>query len=70
VFADPLGSAIANPLQIEAAGTNVILTWTNPALGLETAAQLTGSYTNIVGASSPFTNAVISPQKYFRLKAQ
>jgi hypothetical protein len=57
------------PLTIKSAGANVILTWANPAFALQTAPAAAGSFTNIAGANSPFTNAIGGSLKYFRLKA-
>ncbi|MDB6121677.1 MAG: Immunoglobulin I-set domain protein [Pedosphaera sp.] len=49
-------------------GSNVILTW---GVGtLQSASIVTGPYANIVGATSPYTNAITGSQKYFRIQVQ
>ena len=52
---------------IRLSGNEVILNWTNPAFALQAAPNVTGTYTNIPGATSPYTNPVTSGQKFFRL---
>ena len=49
-------------------GANVILSWSG-AFFLQSSTNVTGTFTNISGATSPYTNA-ISPetQRYFRLQ--
>ena len=58
-------------LSIAMAGTNVVLWWSDPAslFSLKTGPAAAGSYTNVSGAVSPYTNAAAVPQKYFRLKS-
>ena len=48
-------------------GDTLILNWTNPAFALQAAPEVMGAYTNIPGATSPFTNATSGTQKFFRL---
>lgn len=57
------------PLSIQKSGNNVVLTWTDTAFTLQAAPNLTGVFTNISGAVSPYTNALNSPQRFFRLIA-
>lgn len=57
------------PLNSQLSGGNLILTWTNPAFALQGAPSVTGTYTNITGATSPFTNTITGSQGYFRLIA-
>ena len=60
------------PLQIRSAGTKqVVLTWHDPSavFSLQCAPSLTGVFTNIPNASSPFTNTVSPAQHFFRLSA-
>ncbi|HZL42747.1 MAG TPA: hypothetical protein VFD66_05665 [Verrucomicrobiae bacterium] len=57
------------PLRIEPAAGKVVLTWSNASFGLQAAPSVAGTFTNVPGATSPFTNAVSSDQKFFRLKA-
>ncbi len=43
-------------LHAQAAGTNVIINWSDPTLGIQSAANVTGPYTDVSPASSPYTN--------------
>ncbi len=61
--------SLQTPLAIKKTDTNVVLTWTNSAFGLQAAPAVTGSYTNIPAATSPYTNAITDLQKFFRLNA-
>ena len=71
VFSISLGSVIAPQLTIVPSGGNVILTWpANPAgFTLQSAPAVTGTFTNLPGATSPYTNAANSSQQFFRLHA-
>ena len=55
-------------LTIQRWGTNVALTW--PGGTLESAGQVTGNYTNVTGAVSPYTNSTERPQQFYRVKVQ
>ena len=55
------------PLAIQSLGSSVVLSWTNPLFALQAAPAITGSFTNIPGATSPYTNAMTGSQQYFRL---
>ena len=46
----------------------LVLNWTNVAFTLQSAHAITGTFTNIPGATSPFTNPITGAQQYFRLK--
>jgi hypothetical protein len=58
-------------LNIKFIGNAVILSWADPAstFFLQSATNVTGAYTNVVGAASPYTNTVSGSQKFFRLQA-
>jgi hypothetical protein len=56
-------------IQLDDTGTNVILTWTNALFALQSAPAVTGVYTNVPGAASPYTNAITAPQRFYRLEA-
>jgi hypothetical protein len=47
-------------------GDQVVLTW--PAGTLQQSTDVTGTYTDVVGATSPYTNAISGPQGFFRIK--
>ena len=62
-------SLVINPL-----GTMMILSWPSNSAGfdysgyvLQSAPTLANTFTNITGATSPYTNAMIGPQQFFRL---
>jgi len=54
-------------LAIARSGANVFLTWTNAAFGLQTAPAVTGTFSNLSGATSPYTNPISGGQQFFRL---
>ncbi len=56
------------PLNIQQIDGAVVLSWSNQSFGLQTAPTVTGVYTNVPGATSPYTNVITGPQEYFRLK--
>ena len=55
-------------LNITKSGNNVILTW--GAGTLQAAPAVSGTYTNIVGATSPYTTAIGGSARFFRVKLQ
>ena len=57
------------PLTIQKAGNQLVLSWTNPVFNLQSAPAAHGDYTNILGATSPYTNFFSGDQQYFQLKA-
>jgi trimeric autotransporter adhesin len=63
------GTVSPIPLHIRLDGTNAVMTWSNAAFSLQAAPSVTGSYTNVPGATNPHTHPIAGPQKYFRLKA-
>jgi len=64
VFALSLGPI---PLNTENSGTNQILTWGNPAFSLQSAPSLTGSWSTVSNAASPYTISTTNTQSFFRL---
>lgn len=72
VFSLSLSSVVAPiPLSIHGIGNAVVLSWTDPAsiFSLQSAPSVTGVYTNVIGATSPYTNAVSGTAQFFRLQA-
>lgn len=69
VFSISLPPASAPQLNIIPSGENVIVTWPAEPAGynLQSAPTITGTFTNIPGATSPYTNLVAEPQRFFRL---
>jgi hypothetical protein len=55
-------------LTINKIGNKAVLTW--PAGTLQAAGVVTGTYTNVTGASSPYTNTITGSATYFRLQMQ
>jgi uncharacterized delta-60 repeat protein len=47
----------------------LVLTWADPGFALQSAPALAGTFTNIPGATSPYTNLLTGPAGYFRLKS-
>ncbi len=61
---------LANSARLSLAqhGNNVVLSW---ALGtLQSASTVNGTYANVSGATSPYTNAIAGNAKFFRLQLQ
>lgn len=54
-------------LSIRPDSGKAILSWTDSDYGLQAAPAVTGTYTNVPGATSPFTNAVDEAAKFYRL---
>jgi uncharacterized repeat protein (TIGR03803 family) len=61
-------------LTITSSGPNVILSWPTNVAGfdytgytLQSAPALNGTFTNLLAATSPYTNLISGPQKFFRL---
>jgi len=48
----------------------LVLSWTNAGFNLQSAPAVFGPFTNLPGATSPFTNALTAPQQFFRLKGE
>jgi hypothetical protein len=49
-------------------GGKLVLTW--PQGTLQSAGTVTGTYTDITGATSPYTNAISGAQQYFRVRVR
>jgi hypothetical protein len=63
----PHGTVFPIPVQITPSGTQIVLTWNNPAFNLQSSTNVAGPYTTISGATSPYTNTPSGKQLYFRL---
>lgn len=59
--------AAAPVLSIARSGASVVLTWNNSGYSLESASVVTGPYTIISGATSPWPVPASGKQQYFRL---
>jgi hypothetical protein len=49
-------------------GKNFVLSWTG-AFSLQSATNLTGIFTDVLSATSPYTNAMTAPRNFFRLRS-
>lgn len=54
-------------LNIKLLSGKVVLTWPDSIYGLQSGPAVTGAYTNVPNATSPYTNAVSAGQQFFRL---
>ena len=55
------------PLHIQSSGANVVLTWNDATFNLQSSTSVTGPYTPVGGATSPFTTNTINAHQFFRL---
>lgn len=58
------------PLMFERRLGYIVLRWTNTNFILQSAPSVRDTFTNVPGATSPFTNATTGTGRYFRLKGQ
>jgi hypothetical protein len=56
-------------LELLLLSNQLVLSWTNAGFNLQTTPSVSGTFTNLPGATSPFTNAFTGPQQFFRLKS-
>lgn len=56
------------PLTISVVGADAVLSWTQPNFNLQAAGTVTGTYTNVPGATSPYSYPISGEQRYFRLQ--
>jgi formylglycine-generating enzyme required for sulfatase activity len=56
------------PLDYQRMGNQIVLSWTNAAFSLQAAPSVHGTFTNLPGATSPYTNALSGAQACFRLQ--
>jgi uncharacterized repeat protein (TIGR03803 family) len=56
-------------LDIAIENNQAVLMWNDPSYFLYTALTLTNTFTEMPGASSPYTNAIIGSQRFFRLQS-
>lgn len=68
-FAEVFLASTPSPigLQITQSGGDVVLTWADAQFQLQAAPTVTGTYTNVPGATSPYPTPVLGDQRYFRL---
>ena len=54
-------------LAFEKLNNQLVLSWTNAGFTLQSAPVVPGTFTNIPGATSPYTNPITGAQQFFRL---
>lgn len=54
-------------LTIHPLGTNVVVSWTDAAFSLQSGPSISGAFTSVPGATSPYTNALSGEPRFFRL---
>jgi len=55
------------PLNARRIDQSLVLDWRHAGFSLQAAPQPTGTYTNVPAASSPYTNPISGPARFFRL---
>jgi hypothetical protein len=55
-------------LDFQKLNDQLVLSWTNDGFSLQSAPVIPGTFSNIPGATSPYTNQITGSQRYFRLK--
>ncbi len=68
IFGNPTNLVTSIPLSIQRIGGDIVLTWADPGFALQAAPEATGTFTNVPGATSPFTNATTGDKQFFRLR--
>jgi uncharacterized delta-60 repeat protein len=56
-------------LMVERMDAKLILRWAEPGLTLQASGQVNGTFTNLTGFTSPYTNTMPAPEWFFRLVA-
>ena len=67
VFKFAPGWQLGTWLDCSVTGNQPILSWNNPAWSLQSATNVTGAFSTVSGAASPYTNAMPPPRQFFRL---
>lgn len=67
VYANSLSLVTPIPLNIQQVGPDVVLSWTDPAFRLQAAPEVAGVYTNVPGATSPYSTGISGGARFFRL---
>ncbi len=56
-------------LNLTSITNRAVLTWNDPTFSLYTSTNISGTFTNLPGSHSPFTNILSGPQRFFRLQS-
>ena len=63
-------SGVGAPLLVlQSLSRTVMLSWADPGFTLQAADRIPGVFTNVPGATSPFTNFSSAPQQFYRLRS-
>ena len=54
-------------LDFQKLNNQLVLSWTNAGFNLQSAASVSGTFTNLPNATSPYTNSFTAPRQFFRL---
>ncbi len=64
----PVGNSLSQPtLSAARSGNNIILTWSGGFI-LQSASEVSGPYSDVVGATSPYTVSMSAARGFFRLR--
>jgi uncharacterized repeat protein (TIGR03803 family) len=64
----PSSAPVPIPLNVQMTDGTVVLSWSDPAFSLQSAASLDGSFSNVAGAASPYNISPTNLQQFFRLQ--
>jgi uncharacterized delta-60 repeat protein len=59
---------VSPPLQVQRTANPMVLSWANTLFSLQSATSLSSTFTNIPGATSPYSNSLSGSPRYFRLR--
>jgi uncharacterized repeat protein (TIGR03803 family) len=58
---------LRSTLDWQTVGSQLVFSWTNTDFSLQSSPNVSGEFSNILGASSPYTNSTTAPHQFFRL---
>jgi Immunoglobulin I-set domain len=61
------GTTASIPFTLQTVGTNAVLTWNATLFSLQSATNVSGPYTTISGATSPYTDPLTNAANFYRL---
>ena len=63
----PTGAPVPPTLIIHSSGGNLMLTWSDPSFSLQSSTNISGPYTTISAAASPYTDSPTNTATFYRL---
>jgi hypothetical protein len=54
--------------QIQTIGGQTVVTWSDPTVTLQSATSVLGPFSDVIGATSPYTNNTAQPIQFYRFK--